>query len=186
MDMAARFSSTGHITHHYNPYRKSWGMFNGPALYLSVATDQMMKVLNTDTQTQIHLKIHKHLVTQAALCLCACKCELYLTFSCHDYSVCRSALPLSAHNLHFHLFSQNHSPETGTRPLQRSSKSLITMLHKHCSNFEHWKKNKWEKQNKGKMMFWLSCSVTVMRYIYQLCLELIGPHNFHLKALTAW
>ncbi len=45
-------------------------MFNGPALYLSVTTDQMMKVLNTDTQTQIHLKIHKRLVTQAALYFC--------------------------------------------------------------------------------------------------------------------
>lgn len=33
-------------------------MFNDPALYLSVATDQM-KVLNTDTQTQIHIKTHK-------------------------------------------------------------------------------------------------------------------------------
>ncbi len=30
-------------------------MFNGPALYLSVTTDQMMKVLNTDT--------HKHKYT---------------------------------------------------------------------------------------------------------------------------
>ncbi len=55
MDVAAGFSSTGHITHYCNPYRKSWGMFNGPALYLSVTTDQMMKVLNTDT--------HKHKYT---------------------------------------------------------------------------------------------------------------------------
>lgn len=83
--------------------------------------------------------------------------------------MCRSALPLRAHNLHLHLFSQNHSPEMGTRPPLRSSKSLITMLHKHRSNFEHWKKNEWEKQ-KGKKLFRPSCSVTVMRYIYRLCL----------------
>lgn len=132
--------------------------------HLSVATDRM-KVLNTDTHTQIHIKIHKHLVTQAAHCLCACKCELYLTFSCHDYSVCRSVLPLRTHNLHFHLFSQNYSPETGTRPFWSSSKSLITKLHKHCSNFEHWKKNKWEKI-KERWCFswaavWRSCGVFI-------------------------
>lgn len=175
MDVAARFRTTGHIKHPSAFPIRSAVMFNDPALDPLVATDQM-RVLNTDTHTQIHVKTHKHLVTRASVSLCAHKHELYLTFRNHDYSVCRSVLPLRAHDLHLHLFSQNFSPETGTRPRLRNSKGLITMLHKHCSNLKHWKINE-KNWIKGKKLFQLSCSVTAGLYFYQLFFVQFSPQS---------